>query len=35
VYTSTAEHSEESWLEIGKVDPKYTKQGGFNCSYSV
>jgi hypothetical protein len=35
VYTSSAEHSEESWLQIGKVDPKYTKQGGFNCSYSI
>jgi len=35
MYTSSAEHSEESWLQIGKVDPSYTKQGGFNCSHSI
>ena len=35
VYTSTAENSENSWLEIGEVDPTYTKHGGFNSNYSV
>ena len=35
VYNSTSQHSEESWLEIGKVDPSYSKSGGFKMSHSV
>jgi hypothetical protein len=35
MYTSTAEHEENSWLEIGEVDPSYSKHGGFNSSYST
>lgn len=35
IYTSTAEHSEDSWLEIGEVDPSYTKHGGFNSKFDT
>ena len=27
IYNSTAEHSEDSWFEIGDVDPSYSKRG--------
>jgi hypothetical protein len=35
IYYSTAEKEENSWLEIGTVDPSCTKHGGFNSSYST
>jgi hypothetical protein len=35
IYNSTAEHSEDSWLEIGDVDPSYSKKGGFNSRFDT
>lgn len=35
VYTSSAENSEESWLEIGDVDPDSTRRGGFNSRFDT
>jgi hypothetical protein len=35
IFTSTAENEENSWLEIGEVDPTYTKKGGFNPSFDT
>jgi hypothetical protein len=35
MFNSTAEHSEDSWLEIGDVDPKLSKRGGFNSRFDT
>jgi len=35
IYHTTAEHSEDSWLEIGDVDPSYSKKGGFNSRFDT
>lgn len=35
MYTSSAEHEENSWLEIGDVDPSYSKRGGFNSNFDT
>ena len=35
IFTSTAENEENSWLEIGEVDPTYTKKGGFNPNFDT
>ena len=34
-FSSTAESGENSWLEIGDVDPEYTQYGGFNSRFDT
>ena len=35
IFNSTAEHSEDSWLEIGEINPKLSKRGGFNSRFDT
>jgi hypothetical protein len=35
IYNSTSDKEENSWLEIGSVDPSCTRHGGFDSRYSI
>jgi hypothetical protein len=35
MFNSTAEHSEDSWFEIGEIDPTLRKRGGFNSRFDT